>query len=186
MAEWKCKKSDLVLDDKYFKVRKDLVELPDGSEKTWIYWDSTDSAMVLGITEDKKLVTICQYRYLAGGEMIEFPAGSLKENETSEEAAIREFREESGYEAKNLIKLGSFYETYGQLNRRMHIYFSKEVYFNNGEHDSSDDVSEKTRVELIDFQEAVDLACDNKMLAASCSLAILLLKAKIEKGEVYL
>ena len=72
MKKWKCLKSELAFDAKFFKVRKDVVELPDGQQKEWTFWDSPDSAMVLGMTKDKKLVMIRQYRYMVGDEVIEF------------------------------------------------------------------------------------------------------------------
>ena len=89
MKKWKCIKSELAFDSRYFKVRRDIVELPSGEKKEWTYWDSSDSAMVLGITRDKKLVMIRQYRYLTGGEVIEFPSGRKEESETIEDGAKR-------------------------------------------------------------------------------------------------
>ena len=104
MKKWKKIKSELILDTKFFKARKDIVELPDGTQKEWTYWDSNDSAMVVGMAENKKLVMIRQYRYLVGAEVIEFPSGGVKDNEKIEDAAKREFEEESGIKLRRLSK----------------------------------------------------------------------------------
>lgn len=117
MKKWKCEKSELILNEKYFKIRKDIIKLPTNETKEWIYWDSRDSVMVIGMTKNKKLIMIKQYRYLVGDEVIEFPSGEIHNNESIERAAKREFKEESGFKCNSLIRLGSFYETYGQLNR---------------------------------------------------------------------
>ncbi|MDP7115683.1 MAG: NUDIX hydrolase [Candidatus Woesearchaeota archaeon] len=130
MKKWECKKSERILDTPHFKVRKDVVELPNKEMKEWTYWDSNDSVMVLAMT-DNKLVMIRQYRYLVNDDVIEFPSGGLHDNESMEEGAKREFEEETGYKCGDLT-----------------------------------------------------LAKDNKIVAMGSSLAILLLKEKIGKGEI--
>ncbi|MCD6230053.1 MAG: NUDIX hydrolase [Candidatus Diapherotrites archaeon] len=106
MEKWKCRESKLILDTKFFKVRKDIVELPTKETKEWIYWDSGDLAMVLGLTGSKKLVMIRQYRYMVDSEVIEFPSGGIHDNESIEDGARREFEEESGFKCNSLVKLG--------------------------------------------------------------------------------
>lgn len=184
MKKWKKKKSELVLDTKFFKVRKDIVELPTKKVKEWIYWDSQDSVMVLGMTRTKKLVLIKQYRYLVGDEVIEFPSGGLHDGENIEAGAKREFKEESGFQCKSLQKLGSFYETYGCLNRQIHIFFAQDVFKSKQKLDQGERGFEEIKVKLVDFEKAIKLALENKIVAMGSSLAALLLKEKIEKGKV--
>ncbi len=186
MKKWKKKKSELVLDTKFFKVRKDTVELPTGEAKEWTYWDSQDSAMVLGMTRDKKMVMIKQHRYLVGDEVIEFPSGGLHDGETIEAGAKREFEEESGFRCASLQKLGSFYETYGSLNRQIHIFFAKSVFQSRQKLDRGESGFEDIQVQLIDFEKAIKLALENKIVAMGSSLAILLLKEKVERGKIKL
>lgn len=184
MQKWKRLKSEKVYDSPYFKLTKDLVELPDGTQKEWTYWDSRDSAMVLGMTEDEKLVMIQQYRYIVGDEIMEFPAGYNEEGESMEESAKREFEEETGYTCDGLIKLGAFYETCGQLNRRNHIFFAKnarkpERETNNSEEEPEDIFDNFIEVLLVDFDKAVRMALDNEIVSMNSALAILLLKEKL-------
>ena len=186
MTAWKKIDSQLILNTQFFKVRNDIVELPTGERKDWIYWDSIDSAMVIGITKDKKIVMIKQYRYLVHEDVIEFPSGSLEKGESPEEAAVREFEEESGYSCKNLIKLGSYYETYGQLNRQIHIFFSKDITKTKQNLDSKGTGYEDIKVQLIDFDEALQLALNNKIVAMGSTLAMILLNEKISQKEISL
>jgi len=179
MKRWKRLKSEVILDTKFMKIRRDKVELPDKRVIDWTYWDSKDAALVIGMTKAKKLVMIRQYRYLVGDEVLEFPAGILEGGEKPEEAARREFREEAGYACKSLVKLGSFYETYGQLNRRIHIFFAKGVVKSRQELDRGKKGFEDITVELVDFDKALKLALANKIVAAGSTLAILLLKEKL-------
>lgn len=186
MKKWKCLNSELILDSKYFKVKKDIVELPNGERKEWTYWDSSDSAMVIGLTKDKKLVMIRQYRYMVNDEVIEFPSGYNQAAETIEKGAKREFEEETGYTCGSLIRLGSFYETYGQLNRRIHLFFAKEVKKLKQKIDSGDYVPENIKVVLVDYDKAVKMALENEIVAMGSALAILLLKEKINSKEIKL
>ena len=172
-------KSEMVFDSKYFKLKKDTVEVAKGQQKEWTYWDSLDSVMVLGMTKDEKLVMIRQYRYLVDEVVIEFPSGACEENETIEESAKREFEEETGYVANFLVALGSFYETYGQLNRKIHLFFAQNVVLAQKLGNLTDDVPEEIEVTLVDFEQAVQLALKNEIVATGSALAILLLKEKL-------
>ena len=174
----------MILDTKFFKVRKDIVELPTKERKEWIYWDSNDSAMVIGMTQGKKLVMIRQYRYLVDDVVIEFPSGGLRDGEKIEDGARREFEEESGFKCHSLVRLGSFYETYGQLNRRIHIFFSKNITESEQNLDVKEDGYEDIKVELVDLEKAIDMAVDSKVLAMGSSLAVLFLKEKILRKEI--
>ena len=184
MKKWKCKKSELILNEKYFKVRKDTVKLPTNTTKEWIYWDSNDSVMIIGMTKNKKLIMIKQYRYLVGDEVVEFPSGGLHDNESIERAAKREFEEESRFKCDSIVKLGSFYETYGQLNRQIHIFFTNNITMSKQNLDNGKNGFEDIKVELVDFEKAVKLALENKIVAMGSSLAVLLLKEKIERKEI--
>jgi len=186
IKKWECLKSEVINDFKHFKVKKDLIELPNGERREWVYLASPDSAMVLGMTEDKKLVMIQQYRYLVGDTVIEFPAGYNQEAETIEEGAKREFEEETGYTCDSLIKLGVFYETYGQLNRKIHIFFAKNIVKTKQNLDQGKDGYEDIKVVLVDFDDAINMALENKIVAAGSALAIFLLKEKLEKKNIEL
>ncbi len=178
MKTWKLIDTSLVLNTKYLKIRKDKVMLPNNQEKDWIYWDSPDSAMVIAMTPEKKLVMIRQYRYLVKDEVIEFPSGGLHKREKPEVGAKREFEEETGYTCGKLIKLGAFYETYGLLNRRIHIFFTKVDKKTSQNLDQGRKGFERIKIELMDFDQVVKLALENKIVAMGSSLAILLVKAK--------
>jgi len=176
MKKWIKKSSCIVLGHPFMKILNDRVVLPDGKEKDWVYWSSTDSVMIIGMLEDKRLVMIRQYRYLVDDEVIEFPSGRLDRDESPEAGARREFEEETGYKCDSLVKLGAFYETYGQLNRKIHIFFSDKL---TPSKQTLDDV-EQIEVMLVDPKEAIQMASENRIVSMGSSLAILLLKEKMQ------
>lgn len=99
----------MALDERWFKVRKDVVELPNGKIlDDYFLWLSGDVAMVVPVTADGKMVLVKQYKYGADEEVIEFPAGFVDAKEDPESAARRELEEETGYSADKLELLGEF------------------------------------------------------------------------------
>ncbi|MFH1134436.1 MAG: NUDIX hydrolase [Nanoarchaeota archaeon] len=184
MKPWKKTGSEIIFDKGGFRIRKDSLVLPNGKAKDWVYWDSRDSVMVAGMTADRKLVMIRQYRYLAGQETLELPSGGLEEGEKPEDGARREFAEESGYRCGRLVKLGSFYETYGQLNRQIHLFFSDEVEKAEQDLDDGERGYEDIAAELVPFDDALRMALDNRLIATPTALIVLLVKEHIGKTSL--
>ena len=72
------------------------------------------AVVVVPITKDNKSLVIVQPRvFTQSGVGIEIPAGYIDPGETPKDAAIRELREETGYEAEKLIELKSYYQDQG-------------------------------------------------------------------------
>ena len=67
--------------------------------------------VILALTDDGKVILVEQHRVPVGKKVIEFPGGLVDDlshckGETFEEAAKREFLEETGYQADKMILLG--------------------------------------------------------------------------------
>lgn len=58
------------------------------------------------LIKDNKVVAI-KYKRKIDIDYYDIPGGKIEENETSEQAAIREFKEETGIEIKNLVYKGN-------------------------------------------------------------------------------
>ena len=63
-----------------------------------------------------------QYRPAIGRWAWELPAGTLKDGEDPEQAAIRECHEEIGLMPARVEKLGAFFPTPGYCDEEMHFY----------------------------------------------------------------
>jgi ADP-ribose pyrophosphatase len=72
-------------------------------------------------------VLVRNQRPAVGEELWEIPAGTLEPGETTEQAALRELAEETGYRAGNLVKLGEFFPSPGLLTERTHVYAASEL-----------------------------------------------------------
>ena len=82
--------------------------LIDGKEYPYTYVINKDSVCIIPVIDDQ-VVVIEQYRYTLDKWLLEFPAGAVDDSESSEEAAKRELKEETGYISKELIYLGDLF-----------------------------------------------------------------------------
>lgn len=83
--------------------------------------EGEQSAAVLALTPDNRIVISEQYRAGPDKSMDELPGGIVDPGETPEVAAARELLEESGYQAKHLEYLGAVYpEAY--LHMKSHYF----------------------------------------------------------------
>ena len=73
---------------------------------------------------DPRILLIRQYRHASGGYLYEIPAGRLDPDETPEQCALRELREETGYSATGLARLTTFFTTPGFTDERIHLFMA--------------------------------------------------------------
>ncbi|MEO1438670.1 MAG: NUDIX hydrolase, partial [Bacteroidota bacterium] len=107
--DWKTKHSEAGPDLKLFKARFDWVEHPrTGHEAKVVILESPDSANVIPITPEGRILLIRQYRFGIGAYTLELPGGLVNPDETaSQSAAARELLEETGYGGTNWHYLGA-------------------------------------------------------------------------------
>ncbi|MGE3758923.1 MAG: NUDIX hydrolase [Pseudobdellovibrionaceae bacterium] len=100
---WKILNSQDILSIGFVRLRKEQCELPSGIVMPGYYIMAFKNwANIIPITPDGKIVFVEQYRHATGEVTLEIPGGSWDEEkgEGSEEAALRELREESGYSGR--------------------------------------------------------------------------------------
>lgn len=103
---WKVLSTSSALNERWFLVRKDVVELPSGKVVAdYFVWDSPNIATIVPVTQDGRFVICEQYRHAVGKIMYQFPAGAIGQGEAPEAAACREMEEETGYVSKEVTFL---------------------------------------------------------------------------------
>ncbi len=88
---------------------------------------SPDSAAVLAVTPDKKIIIVRQYRPAIGKSDMELPAGHMNKGETPVQTARREFLEETGYECESFVPLGMYRVANSRLNHKVYAFFGRNA-----------------------------------------------------------
>lgn len=106
----------------------DTVRFPNGSTGQLEMIRHSGASAVLPVlsdldADDPQILLIKQYRYAAGGYLLEVPAGRPdKEGEDWEVCARRELQEETGLIAEEMIELTSIFTTPGFTDERIHLF----------------------------------------------------------------
>jgi ADP-ribose pyrophosphatase len=109
-------------------IQFEVFEKKDGKEKIKIELVKFPKTVgILPLIEKDKIILIKQFRFPIRKEIWEIPAGKLKPKEKPEIGAKRELREETGYEAKELIKIGEFYLSPGYSTEYMYLFLAKNL-----------------------------------------------------------
>jgi ADP-ribose pyrophosphatase len=111
----------------------DTVRFPDGSVGQLEFIRHSGAAAVLPVLDDPaapdpRILLIRQYRYAAGGYLLEVPAGRPdRPGEDWEVCARRELEEETGLIAGRLLPLTTIYTTPGFCDERIHLFLALDL-----------------------------------------------------------
>lgn len=100
--EERTMKSTKIFDGKVLQLRVDTVEMEGQKYTKREIVERQPAVGIIAITEDDEIILIKQYRKAIDKEIYEIPAGMVDFGEEPQKAALRELKEETGYDAENL------------------------------------------------------------------------------------
>ncbi len=157
---------ETVYDGKLIKVVKEIVRLPDGRERPREIVRHPGAVALVPVDDEGQLVLVRQYRRAAGKVLLEIPAGTRETDEDAETCAQRELREEVGYNAGKVERLGGFYSAPGFCTEYLDCYLLTDL------HEGRDDADDDEEIEVVHMsaEEALDAIrsgeiCDAKSIA---------------------
>lgn len=108
LQPWQQLSEEILAQYKVFRVRRARRRSPrTGAEIGFFLMDTMDWVNVLPITDDGQVVMVRQFRHGSGRVGLEVPGGLIDPHETDPaQAAVRELREETGYEATRIEPIG--------------------------------------------------------------------------------
>lgn len=123
VQKWKTLSSQMVFDHRWYRLRQDVVALPNGHIVDDFFVSlRPDIATVLPITAEGEVVFVRQYRHGIGEILLELPAGTFEVGEEPLAVAQRELAEETGYVAKEWEAIATFYNSPVKQNNRIHLF----------------------------------------------------------------
>ena len=155
-------------------VLRHTVEFPDGRRREWTALEFPDGVAVLALTEDGKLLLLRQYALGLDSPGLTLPGGVAEPGETMEDAARREFVEETGYAVDELEYAFPYVGLPSYARGTIHLFLGR------GARKATEERAiEVAGVELLDVADAVRMARAGEMPVASTVMAVLALEPRL-------
>ena len=148
-------------------VRRDLIRHP-------------GSVVVMALDETKveaRVLLIKQYRYAAGDEIWEFPAGRIDPGDTPLSGAKRELAEETGYKAREWKRALFFYSSPGFLDETMSVFLARDLVKGKASPEEDEFITAK----LIPVSKALNMVMEGEIQDAKTIAGILWIAQKFQR-----
>ena len=125
---WKLISSKREESYRIFNLRTDRARSPRTNRiHEFFILESRDWVNVIPLTPADEVVLVRQYRHGTREVTLEIPGGLVESNDSPEEAACRELREETGYVAREMVSLGAVDPNPAFLNNRCYTFLARDV-----------------------------------------------------------
>jgi ADP-ribose pyrophosphatase len=148
--------SRVAYEGRIVNLRVDTVQLSRGTLGTREIVEHADCVCVVPLDDQGNVIMVQQYRKPAEETLLEIPAGGIEKGEVSQEAALRELQEETGYTADKIQHLSSFWTTPGFCTELMHAYLATDLRPSSLSPDEDEDI-QVVRVPLDQIPDMVRL-----------------------------
>lgn len=136
-----------------FDVRALDVEIASGKKFKKEYVTHPGAVVILPLFDNGDVALIHNQRFAVGQRLLELPAGTKEKGEETAKTAARELEEETGYNAKKITLLTSFFTSPGITNENMDAYLATGL----TKTEQNLDESEEIEVEIHNLQETLDM-----------------------------
>ena len=161
--------SEIVYNGKIVNLRIDTVELPKQRYSKREIVEHPGGVGIIALTEENEVIMVRQFRKPIEDSVLEIPAGKLDDNEDPKVCAVRELKEETGYEAENMEFLLDFYSSPGFTDEKIHIYFATGLKGGKAEPDENEYID----IEKYKIEDLVQMIKDNEIHDAKSIISIL-------------
>lgn len=177
---WERVSSDERGDFEIFRVRRDRARSPrDGSVHDFHIAVSPEGVAVVALAGDGRVVMVEQFRHPRRRVTLELPSGVIDEGEAPEAAALRELREETGYQGEAAEVIGAVDLNPSWQVTRVHVALVRGA---RRTAEKDPDAAEDTRVRLLAPEELRRKILAGEVESASVVSALALWEWSREAG----
>ncbi|HOY71213.1 MAG TPA: NUDIX hydrolase [Methylotenera sp.] len=158
-------------------VKRDQVRLPNGLTGQREYVIHPGAVVVVPMLPNGNVLLEKQFRYPLHQVFIELPAGKIDAGEPTLTTGQRELLEETGYTAREWVKLGHQHPCIGYSNEVIHIYLALGL--TAGEHRRDED--EALEVFDVPFEECIAMILRGEITDGKTIVALYLAEKYLQK-----
>lgn len=140
----------------YLKMVRDTVRFPNGHEAERAVVEHPGAVALVVEDETGRWLLVRQYRHAARRHLLEVPAGTREAGEPPERTAAREVREETGYAASSLVRLGGTWMAPGFSQEYIDFYLATGLTEDPLPQDDDEYIDEPVRLTPDEVLAAVD------------------------------
>lgn len=120
--------SDEIFSGKVVRLTVDTVQLENDNTSIREVVHHGGGAAIIALNEKGEVALVRQFRYAAGKELIELPAGKIEPGEPPMETAIRELREEVACVADTFVPFGSIIPTCAYCTEVIYLFLATNLH----------------------------------------------------------
>lgn len=125
---WRKLSTQPVLRTPYYGVRLDRLRRPAGDEVDYYVLEFARQAVgTVAVRDDGRLLLVRQWRHPVEKLTWSIPAGGMEVGESAADAALRELREETGYDSRKIEPLYHYHPTIGIADQTFHLFIAADL-----------------------------------------------------------
>lgn len=174
--EYSIINSEVIFEGKVFNVRIDEVRKPSGETMRVDIVEHGGAVILIPMDDAGRILMVRQYRHPAGKQLLELPAGTLDHDESPEQCAVRECREEVGLAPGRLAHLGGFFLAPGYSTEYSELFLATEL----SPAPLPQDYDEDLIIERLTVDEVLGRIAKNEISDAKTIAGLLMLTGYLE------
>ena len=119
--------SERIYEGRLINLRVDQIRTAAGVESVREIVEHPGAIALIALDDAGRVLLVKQYRHAVRTVTLEIPAGILEPGEAPREAAQRELREETGYRAERLERLGGIHTAPGFSTEYIHFFLATQL-----------------------------------------------------------
>lgn len=155
-----------IFDQKPFSIKEVDLVYDDGTERTYRYFDKADTAMIVPLTNDGRVLLVREYAVALDEYQLGLPKGRVEEGDGALETANRELQEEIGFRADSLVQLGTLTMSPGYIAQKTQVFLARNLVESRLDGDEIEPL-EIVSCEFSEFERLVDSGELNESRAIS-------------------